>query len=240
MEMETFFKNASAAVSTAVSTAVSGAADTVYKEAVSMADDMHAIILADEKEVIKKREEEEAEDEEELPESATAPSTPTSKPVGFFRTISLTRKSSRKKQTSPYEEEEEVVVPEQQSSSNTEANEAQPSGSNKEKKETRSIFAKLKPRFGKKKIEPTRQSNFDEVMVETMKETIACEEEEQIEEQPTSSKIEVKGSPATLAKLMTKLDKTAKYVEKLQQELSKTKEEELQTRVAINALAAPR
>jgi hypothetical protein len=158
----------------------------------------------------------------------------------------LTRKSCRKKQTSPYEEEEveddeeevEEAVPEQQSSSNTKEKEGQPSGSNKEKKETRSIFAKLKPRFGKKKIEPARQSNFDEVMVETMKETIICEEGESYTEQPTSSKIEVKGSPADLAKLMTKLHKTAKNIEKLRQELSKTMEEELQTRMAINALAA--
>ena len=50
---------------------------------------------------------------------------------------------------------------------------------------------------------------------------------------------QVKGtSPATLAKLMTKYEKKAKKIEKLKRQLRVTKEEEIETRNAINALVA--
>ena len=51
-------------------------------------------------------------------------------------------------------------------------------------------------------------------------------------------KRQVKGSPATLAKLMKKHKKKEKQLEKLKQQLDKTKEEEIETRKIINALVA--
>ena len=49
---------------------------------------------------------------------------------------------------------------------------------------------------------------------------------------------QVKGSPATLAKLMTKHKKKEKQLEQLKQQLSKTKEEEIEIRKTINTLVA--
>lgn len=52
------------------------------------------------------------------------------------------------------------------------------------------------------------------------------------------SPCDMKGSPATLAKLMAKYEKKAKHIEKLKQQLSETKEEEIETKKTINALVA--
>lgn len=49
---------------------------------------------------------------------------------------------------------------------------------------------------------------------------------------------QVKGSPATLAKLMKKHKKMEKHVEKLKKQLNKTKEEEVEIQRIINALVA--
>ncbi len=56
--------------------------------------------------------------------------------------------------------------------------------------------------------------------------------------QLSSSNKEAKESPATLAKLMTKLDKKKKQIEKINQQISKTEEEVVETKKSIRALAA--
>mmetsp|Transcript_29876 Transcript_29876/g.43953 ORF Transcript_29876/g.43953 Transcript_29876/m.43953 type:complete len:239 (-) Transcript_29876:84-800(-) len=75
-----------------------------------------------------------------------------------------------------------------------------------------------------------------------MQETISCEtrEDESNEGQPTSSRsrVEVKGSPATLAKLMTKLEKKEKHIKRLKQQLNKAEHEVVETKTTIRALAA--
>eukprot|EP00984_Skeletonema_dohrnii_P029903 scaffold20874_cov115-Skeletonema_dohrnii-CCMP3373.AAC.5 len=55
--------------------------------------------------------------------------------------------------------------------------------------------------------------------------------------QPTSPTMEVKGSPATLAKLMMKLDQKEKQIEKLKQQRNKTEQEVVETKKSIRALA---
>ncbi len=98
-----------------------------------------------------------------------------------------------------------------------------------------------------------------------VKETSTCEtqEEERKAEQPTSPSIEVKRnpatlaklinklnkkgissnkeakeSPATLAKLMVKLDKKKKQIKKIDEQINKTEEEVVEIRKSIRALAA--
>lgn len=56
--------------------------------------------------------------------------------------------------------------------------------------------------------------------------------------QLTSSNKEAKKSPATLAKLMMKLDKKKKQTEKINQQINKTEEEVVETKKSIRALAA--
>ena len=77
-------------------------------------------------------------------------------------------------------------------------------------------------------------------LAQPTKETSACEtrEDEANARQSTSSSMEVKGSPATLAKLMMKLDKKEKQVEKLKRQLNKTELEVVETKMTIKALAA--
>ena len=64
------------------------------------------------------------------------------------------------------------------------------------------------------------------------------EDEEADEEKSKSASIKVKGSPATLAKLIRKYKKKEKQLEKLKQQLSKAKEEEIETRKTAKALVA--
>ena len=294
--MEAFLNNASAAVSAAFSRA----SDAFYKEAVSMADDMHAIIVADEEKVIKEREEEEKKKAAaaEPPVTVTDPSTPpsNSKPVGFFKTISMRRNRSSVKKESmaddihtinvadedkvikEREEEEKKAEEEKKKTEDTEppvtdpatppsksigflrtismkrnkssvtkqtspceeeANEEQPSASRKigngKKNQPPSPNMETKG-------STTTASKPMKVTSTREKEKIEANAEQPIssgkEAKGTSSGKEVKGGPLDLAKLMTKLDKQASQVQKLQQELSKTKEEELATRKAIAALAA--
>eukprot|EP00984_Skeletonema_dohrnii_P036103 scaffold36687_cov150-Skeletonema_dohrnii-CCMP3373.AAC.1 len=77
-------------------------------------------------------------------------------------------------------------------------------------------------------------------LAQPTKETSACEtrEDEANARQSTSSSMEVKGSPATLAKLMMKLDKKEKQIEKLKRQLNKTELEVVETKMTIRALAA--
>ena len=79
-------------------------------------------------------------------------------------------------------------------------------------------------------------------LTEPMQETFSCEtrEDESNEGQPTSSRsrVEVKGSPATLAKLMTKLEKKEKHIKRLKQQLNKAEHEVVETKTTIRALAA--
>jgi len=79
-------------------------------------------------------------------------------------------------------------------------------------------------------------------LTEPVQETISCEtrEDESNEGQPTSSRsrLEVKGSPATLAKLMTKLEKKEKHIKRLKQQLNKAEHEVVETKTTIRALAA--
>jgi len=79
-------------------------------------------------------------------------------------------------------------------------------------------------------------------LTEPVQETISCEtrEDESNEGQPTSSRsrVEVKGSPATLAKLMTKLEKKEKHIKRLKQQLNKAEHEVVETKTTIRALAA--
>jgi hypothetical protein len=58
------------------------------------------------------------------------------------------------------------------------------------------------------------------------------------QKQPTSSGNVVKGSPATLAKLMTKLDKKRKLIKKLEQQIEQAEVEMADTKKSIRALAA--
>ena len=60
----------------------------------------------------------------------------------------------------------------------------------------------------------------------------------QQKKQPTSSGNVVKGSPATLAKLMTKLDKKRKLIKKLEQQIEQAEVEMADTKKSIRALAA--
>ena len=72
-----------------------------------------------------------------------------------------------------------------------------------------------------------------------MKEASACEKKENKTNvrQPNGSNTEVKGSPATLSKLMTKLEKKKKQIAKLEQQLRKVKEEEAEGKKSVEALA---
>ncbi|KAL7496944.1 hypothetical protein ACHAWT_008804 [Skeletonema menzelii] len=192
--MDTLFRN--------VSNAVSGA----FQEAASMADDMHAIIVADEDAVKKKLQE-----EEEKKAAVYMPK------FISFRKISVTR--SAKKEISPCDslEEEETYA-------------AQPTTSNTEVKQSPPILSKRGRNFGWKI--PTTSAK-------PMKETSACERKKKTNAgQPNGSNTEIEGSPVALAKLMTKVEKQAKHIAKLEQQLSKTKEEEFETRKAIGAVAA--
>ena len=150
-----------------VSTAFSGA----FREAASMADDMHAIIVADEDDVNKKR----------VAENKKSTLTKTTFVKGTLSSRFIRFKTTAAKLTS---------------------------------KRTRSSSAK--------------------------EEVSTCDtlEDETSTVQSTSADtdIEVKGNPADLAKLMMKLDKQAKQIEKLKQHLCKIKEEELETRKAVHAL----
>eukprot|EP00986_Skeletonema_menzelii_P001851 scaffold501_cov145-Skeletonema_menzelii.AAC.8 len=262
-----------------------------------MADDMHAIIVADEEKVIKEREEEEKKKAAaaEPPVTVTDPSNPpsNSKPVGFFKTISMRRNRSsvkkesmaddihtiivadedkvikrkeRRKRNQKAEEEKKKTedteppvidpatppyksirflrrnkssVTKQTSPCEEEANEEQPSASRKigngKKNQPPSPNMETKG-------STTTASKPMKVTSTREKEKIEANAEQPIssgkEAKGTSSGKVVKGGPLDLAKLMTKLDKQASQVQKLQQELSKTKEEELATRKAIGALAA--
>ena len=150
-----------------VSTAFSGA----FREAASMADDMRAIIVADEDDVIKKR-------------------------VAENKKSTLTKTAFVKGNLS-------------------------------------SRFIRFKTTAAKLTSRRTRSSSARE-------EVSTCDtlEDETSTVQSTSADtdMEVKGSPADLAKLMATVDKQAKQIEKLKQKLSKIKEEELETRKAIHAL----
>ena len=64
------------------------------------------------------------------------------------------------------------------------------------------------------------------------------DEEADDEEKSKSSSIKVKGSPATLARMRRKYKKKEKQLEKLKQQLSKAKEEEIETRKTAKALVA--
>ncbi len=55
--------------------------------------------------------------------------------------------------------------------------------------------------------------------------------------QLTSSNKEAKESPAALAKLMVKLDKKEKQIKKIKQQINKTEEEVVETKLSIRALA---
>lgn len=63
-------------------------------------------------------------------------------------------------------------------------------------------------------------------------------QQKQQKKQPTSSGNVVKGSPATLAKLMTKLDKKRKLIKKLEQQIEQAEVEMADTKKSIRALAA--
>ena len=55
-------------------------------------------------------------------------------------------------------------------------------------------------------------------------------------EQPTTSKKKVKGNPATLARLITKLDKKEQQIAKIKQEISNTEQEIADTKQSIKTL----
>ena len=281
-----------------VSTALSGVVETAFREAVSMADDMHAIIVADVDDVNKKNV------AKNKKKSSVPPSTANSTPQ-FIRSRTNTTKQSRfssaKEEVSSCDTLEEEPYTEQPTSADSDFEEKGSPATlaqlmakvDKKAKQIvqrhPSIFAKLKTRFGRntqptslmmvntaleeKQARKERSNsevtggpvNLAKLMADDMRAIIAdkdednvtsvrfgsntakrtrscdtLEEEISIIEQPTSadSDKEVKGSPADLAKLMMKFDKQAKQIEMLKQQLSKVKEEELETRKGINALAA--
>ncbi len=63
-------------------------------------------------------------------------------------------------------------------------------------------------------------------------------EAEEVKPTSSSSGMDVKGNPATLAMLMMKLDMKQKQVEKLKRQLAKTEQEEVETKKSIRALAS--
>ena len=212
--MEQFLNNASSAVSSAVA--------SVFQEAVSMADDMHTIIIADiDEESVK-----EAQDEEQKtaqPVSAMqirtievkgSPATATfAEPMQLQETISCETRGDESNAGQPASSRMEVK--ESPSPTNLiqlmttlDLNEEQPTNTKKEVKRNSATLAKLMSKLHKK------------------------------EKQPTNTNKEAEGSPATLAKLMTKLDKKEKQIVKLEQQIIKTEHEVVETKKSIRALAA--
>ena len=217
---------------------VSGA----FQEVVSMAEDMHTIIVADEDALKKKREEEEA------MKAAKA------KQVSVFRTISTKRSSSRKKQIHPSKEEKANA--EQPSSSKTKEIEVgknkQPTSTNIEAKPVgflRTISMK-RSASRKKQINPSKEeianteqpssSNTEVIRVvkneqpnmETKESTV-----EEITEEPSSSELDVTENPDNLAKLTVKLDQKEKQLSKLKQQLSKAEGEAAEAKQIISDLS---
>eukprot|EP00984_Skeletonema_dohrnii_P029656 scaffold20424_cov82-Skeletonema_dohrnii-CCMP3373.AAC.2 len=79
-------------------------------------------------------------------------------------------------------------------------------------------------------------------LAQPTKETSACEtrEDEANAGKSARSRMEAKGSIATLAKLMMKLDKKETHIEKLKRQLNLTKLEVVETKMTIRALATAR
>ena len=219
---------------------VSGA----FQEVVSMAEDMHTIIVADEDALKKKREEEEA------MKAAKA------KQVSVFRTISTKRSSSRKKQIHPSKGKEEKANAKQPSSSKTKEIEVgknkQPTSTNIEAKPVgflRTISMK-RSASRKKQINPSKEeianteqpssSNTEVIRVvkneqpnmETKESTV-----EEITEEPSSSEVDVTENPDNLAKLTVKLDQKEKQLVKLKQQLSKAEGEAAEAKQIISDLS---
>ena len=218
--------NAIAKILNDASTAVSGA----FREVVSMADDIHAIIVADEDEVKKKREEEE---EKKMTIISKVFNT-----INVKRNISPAPSATSMKETNACEKWENEKNAEQPTSPNTEV-----------KGSTATLLAKHMAKFDKttKQIAKLEQqiSKIEEEMVDTKHSVralaakfIALSKDKDRSEQPTSSNMELKGSPATLAKLMTNLEKKEKQFKDLKQQLSKAEVEAAETKESIDALTA--
>ncbi|KAK1748186.1 hypothetical protein QTG54_000125 [Skeletonema marinoi] len=214
--MEQFLNNASGAVSSAVA--------SVFQEAVSMADDMHTIIIADiDEESVK-----EAHDEEQKPvQPVAAMLIRTIEVKGSPATATLTEPMQETMSCETREDESNACQPTSSRSrvevkgnsspatltqlmTTPDLNEEQPTTTNtkKEVKRNSATLAKLRSKLHKK------------------------------EKQPTTTNKEAEGSPATLAKLMTKLDKKEKQIVKLEQQINKTEHEVVETKKSIRALAA--
>eukprot|EP00984_Skeletonema_dohrnii_P013000 scaffold5341_cov125-Skeletonema_dohrnii-CCMP3373.AAC.5 len=212
--MEQFLNNASSAVSSAVA--------SIFQEAVSMADDMHTIIIADiDEESVK-----EAQDEEQK----------TVQPVSTMqiRTIEVKGSPATATLTEPMPMQETISCETRED----ETNAGQPTSSRMEVKENPSptTLTQLMTTLDLNEEQPTITKKEVKRNPATLAKLMSKLHKK--EKQPTNTNKEVEGSPATLAKLMTKLDKKEKQIVKLEEQMKKTEHEVVETKKSIRALAA--
>jgi len=213
--MEQFLNNASSAVSSAVA--------SVFQEAVSMADDMHTIIIADiDEESVK-----EAQDEEQK----------TVQPVAAMRIRTIEVKGNPATATLAEPMQETISCETREDESN--AGRPTSSRSRVEVKGNSSptTLTQLMTTPDLNEEQPTTTNTKKEVKRNPATLAKLMSKLHKKEKQPTTNK-EVEGSPATLAKLITKLDKKEKQIVKLEQQINKAEHEVVETKKSIRALAA--